>query len=169
MLFNPLIAKISASRPYERIPHLSKVRKFLYTYLLSHSLKTKKYFMYTIIYIGKGSKIHVISTSFQYLVSKFMQINAPNSYWTYQSTIEYTVTVWIRSNDAMFSCRWARPREGEVQIHLRRLGPHFHRIGWLNLAVKYPHPLSNYLAIIINIIRTVRSRSGHGHSTHILS
>lgn len=38
----------------------------------------------------------------------------------------------MRPNDVTFSCRRARPREGEVQIHLRRPGPHLHRIGWLN-------------------------------------
>lgn len=41
-------------------------------------------------------------------------------------------------------CRRARPREGEVQIHLRRLGSHFHRIGWLSLSrvsvILFGHP-----------------------------
>lgn len=40
-------------------------------------------------------------------------------------------------------CRRARPREREVQIHLRRLGSHFHRIGWLNIAessIYFTHP-----------------------------
>ena len=30
------------------------------------------------------------------------------------------------------NCRRARARKREVQIHLRRFGPHFYRIGWLN-------------------------------------
>lgn len=33
--------------------------------------------------------------------------------------------------------RRARPREGEVQIHLRRLGSHFHRIGWLRASTRH--------------------------------
>jgi len=57
----------------------------------------------------------------------------------------------------MFSCRRTRPREREVQIHLRRPGPHFHRIGWLNRFTKYLHPLSNYLYINA----TIRSLSTH--------
>lgn len=31
-----------------------------------------------------------------------------------------------------FNCRRACSREGEVQIHLRRFGPHLHRVGRLN-------------------------------------
>lgn len=68
------------------------------------------------------------------------------------------------SNDATFSCRRTRSREGEVQIHLRRPGPHLHRTGWLD----QPSRLPNIRRRIIwpytrTSMRTIRSQFDSQH------
>lgn len=68
------------------------------------------------------------------------------------------------------TCRRARPRKGEVQIHLRRLGSHFHRIGWLNLATlenrSLKHPKQRERSIPIKVTKcTLQNCRNAPHTT----